>query len=118
MNEPALPPEERSFIVLSLFTCEPEQRPRFLELAQDFLVSQVRFQPDLRSIELFADESGEHIVSLARWKDRAAFEAFKQSPSGHEVTSVGLALRPKVFFLQAEASFPQAAERVLQRARF
>ncbi|HYX70977.1 MAG TPA: antibiotic biosynthesis monooxygenase family protein [Terriglobales bacterium] len=116
MNEPAtLPQETSSFVVLSLFTCEPEQRTQFVNLADDFLFSQVRFQAGLRSVELFTDESGEHIVSLARWKDRASFEAFKQSESGHEVTSFGLALRPKVLFLRAEAVLPgesSPAERV------
>jgi heme-degrading monooxygenase HmoA len=103
MSEPALPPEETQFIVLSLFTCAPEQRRELLNLAEDFLYSQLRFQPDLRSIELLADESGEHIVTLARWKDRAAFEAFKRSAAGLEVNSYGLAMRPKVFFLSTEA---------------
>ena len=107
MNELAsLPQETSSFVVLSLFTCAPEQRTEFVNLADDFLFSQVRFQPGLLSVELLTDESGEHIVSLARWKDRAAFEAFKQSESGHEVTSFGLALRPKVFFLRPEAALP------------
>ena len=107
MNELAsLPKETSSFVVLSLFTCEPEQRTEFVNLADDFLFSQVRFQPGLLSVELFTDESGEHIVSLARWRDRGAFEAFKQSESGHEVTSFGLALRPKVLFLRPEAALP------------
>lgn len=113
-ESPSQPEEISSFVVLSLFTCEPEQRTEFVNLADDFLFSQVRFQPGLRSVELFTDESGEHIVSLARWKDRAAFEAFKQSESGHEVTSFGLALRPKVLFLRSEAVLPgeSTAERV------
>ena len=107
MNDLSIEPEETSsFVVLSLFTCEPEQRTEFVNLADDFLFSQVRFQEGLRSVELFTDESGHHIVSLARWKDRASFEAFKQSESGHEVTSFGLALRPKVLFLRPEAALP------------
>ena len=114
MNGPTTLPEASSFVVLSLFTCEPEQRTEFVNLADDFLFSLVRFQEGLRSVELFTDESGQHIVTLARWKDRASFEAFKQSESGHEVTSFGLALRPKVLFLRPEAALPgeSSAERV------
>lgn len=104
MSEPTSHPEEPfSFAVLSLFTCEPEHRAEFLELAHDFLASQVRWRQGLHSVELFSDEGGEHIVTLARWQDRAAFEAFKQSESGRQVTSFGLAFRPQVFFLQPMA---------------
>ncbi|HUK87709.1 MAG TPA: antibiotic biosynthesis monooxygenase family protein [Terriglobales bacterium] len=109
---------EAAFAVLSLFTSGPEHRQEFVTLARDFLASRMRWQEGLHSVELFSDESGEHIVILARWQDRAAFEAFKQSPSGREVTSFGLALRPKVLFLRPEASFSREAERTLQRARF
>jgi len=105
MSEPTTPPQEKpSFAVLSLFTSEPEHRAEFVTLAHDFLLSQVRWQAGLQSVELFTDESGEHIITLARWQDRAAFEAFKRSESGRQVTSFGLALRPQVFFLHPEAS--------------
>lgn len=105
MSDPTTHPQPASgFAVLTLFTSEPEHRAEFLTLAHDFLLSQMRWQSGLLAIELFTDESGEHIVTLAHWKDRATFEAFKQSESGSQVNRFGLALRPKVFFLQPEAS--------------
>jgi heme-degrading monooxygenase HmoA len=105
MSEPTAHPEEHaSFVVLSVFTCEPKHRAEFVSLAHDFLMSQVRWQSGLCSVELFTDESGERFVTLARWQDRASFEAFKQSESGRHLTSFGLSLRPQVFFLQPEAA--------------
>lgn len=113
------PEKAFSFAVLSLFTCDAANRAEFLNVARDFLASQVRWQEGLHSVDLFSDESGEHIITLARWRDRSAFEAFKQSESGRHVTSFGLALRPQVFFLQPEAAMARepALEERLGAAR-
>lgn len=94
---------EPSFAVLTLFTSEPEHRDQFATLAHDVLISEARWQRGLHSVELFTDESGQHIVTLARWKDRATFEAFKQSEDGRHVAELGLTLHPNVLFLHPEA---------------
>ncbi len=105
MSEPAPHPEEAfSFAVLSLFACDPQHCQELLTLMRDFVASQVRWQPGLHSVELFSDETGGHLLTLARWRDRDAFQAFKQSESGQHVTSFGLTLRPQVFFLRPEAA--------------
>ncbi len=96
-------PHKGSVAVLTIFTVDPQHENRFTELAHDFLVSHARWQRGLNSIELFTDESGQRILTLARWKDRAWFEAFKQSDSGRHATELVLSLRPQVFFLQPAA---------------
>lgn len=93
-----------SFAVLSLFNVEPEHREEFTTLVHDFLQSQARWQAGLCSAELFVEESGQHLVTLVHWQDRDAFEAFKQSQQGRQVSDFGLALRPKVLFLHPEGS--------------
>lgn len=104
MNQTLPHPEEASlFAVLSLFSPDPEHRTEFQALVHDFLLSQARWQPGLQSVEMFTDEGGQQIVTLARWSSREAFEAFKQSESGRNVSEVALTLRPRVFFLHSEA---------------
>jgi heme-degrading monooxygenase HmoA len=97
--------ESPTFVVLSIFTSTPELRQKFVELMREFIDTQVRLQPGAHSVEIFADESGSQIITLARWKDRASFEAFKRSESGQNATAYGLVLQPKVAFLQPEGSF-------------
>jgi quinol monooxygenase YgiN len=93
------------FIVLSVFTSVPEFRDSFVNLIEEFAASQTRLQPGICSLELFTDESSEHIVTLARWKDRASFEAFKQSQTGAHASEVARTLTPKVYFLRQETVF-------------
>ncbi len=90
------------FIVLSVFTTAPELRGRFVSLIEEFAATQARLQPGICSVELFTDEGSEHIITLARWKDRDSFEGFKQSESGAQASQVALTLRPKVYFLRVE----------------
>lgn len=108
--------EQPAFVVLSVYNCSPELRQKYVELMQEFVETQVLMQPGLCAFDLFTDEGGERIVTLARWRDRKAFEDFKQSETGRGAAEVGLVLRPTVYFLHPEttladitASFPAAS---------
>ena len=108
--------EQPSFVVLSVYNCSPELRQKYVELMQEFVETQVLVRPGLCAFDLFTDEGGERIVTLARWRDRKAFEEFKQSEVGRDAAEVGLVLRPTVYFLRPEttladttASFPIAS---------
>ncbi len=94
--------EQPSFVVLSVYNSSPELRQKFVRLMQDFAATQALVRPGLCSFDVFTDEDGERIVTLARWRDRKAFEEFKQSESGRDAAQVGLVLRPTVYFLRPE----------------
>ena len=91
-----------SFAVLSLFYTGPERRGEYLRLLHNFVVTTFRGQLGLDSVELFTDESDGHIVMLSRWRERTAYEAFKQSASGRQWSEWGLTLQPKAYFLRSE----------------
>lgn len=96
--------EQPSFVVLSVYNSSPELRQKFVELMQEFVETQALVRPGLCSFDIFTDEGGGRIVTLARWRDRKAFEDFKQSEVGRDAAEVGLVLRPTVYFLRPEAA--------------
>jgi len=93
-----------SFAVLTMFTSSPEHRDRFVTLIHDFVAAQAITRPGLFSFDIFTDEGDEHIVTLAQWRDRAAFEDFKRTDSGRHASELALVLRPIVLFLHPKAT--------------
>ena len=100
--------EQPSFVVLSVYNSSPELRQRFVELMHEFAETQALVRPGLYAFDIFTDEGGERIVTLARWRDRKAFEDFKQSEVGRDAAEVGLVLRPTVYFLRPAATLAEA----------
>lgn len=96
------------FVVLSVYNCSPEHRQKYVALMQEFVETQALVRSGLCSFDLFTDEDGQRIVTLARWRDRAAFEEFRQSETGRNAAEVGLVLRPTVYFLRPESALPEA----------
>jgi quinol monooxygenase YgiN len=78
-------------------------------LIHDFANAQAMTRPGLCSFDIFTDEGEQHIVTLARWKDRAAFEEYKRSESGVRASQMALVLNPMVYFLRPEATLADAA---------
>ncbi len=103
---------EPSFVVLSVYNSSPELRQRFVDLMKEFVETQALVRSGLCSFDIFTDEDGERIVTLARWRDRKAFEDFKQSESGRSAAEVGLVLRPAVYFLRPEAGLADATTKL------
>ncbi len=95
---------EYSFAVLTIFTNTPEQQQQVADAMRVWLTAQAHLQPGVCSFELFTDESGRHIISLSRWKDRASFEAFKSSAVGIRAAEADRALTPAQYFLRPEAA--------------
>lgn len=110
-----LPAEQPSFAVLTVFTSSPEHRQDFVTLIHDFASAQAMTHPGLCAFDIFTDESNQHIVTLARWRDRSTFEEFKRSESGVHASQLALVLKPTVYFLRPEATLAEA-ETVLKRA--
>jgi quinol monooxygenase YgiN len=109
------PAEQPSFAVLTVYTSSPEHRQEFVTLIHDFARALAMTHPGLCAFDMFTDETNQHIVTLARWRDRSAFEEFKRSESGIQGSQVALVLKPTVYFLHPEATLAEA-EMVLRRA--
>lgn len=92
------------FLVLTVFTSSPEHRQQFVELIHDFATAQAMSHPGLAAFDIFTDEGEQHIVTIARWKDRSAFEAFKGSVSSIRASAIARVLTPVVYFLRPEAT--------------
>ncbi len=104
----ATSPEVQPFIVLTVFTSVPEHRQTFVALIRDFANAQALMRPGLCDFEIFTDEGDAHIITLARWKDRATFEEFKRSETGMRASQTALVLKPTVYFLHPEGTLAEA----------
>ncbi len=93
-----------SFAVLRVFTHPPGQQQRVVDAMRVFATAQLHLQPGACSFELFSDESQQHIISLARWKDRESFEAFQHSEDAVRASELARGLAPAVYFLRPEAA--------------
>ncbi len=101
-----------AFVVLTVYTSSPEHRQEFVGLIQDFASTQALLQPGLETLDIFTDEGTTHIVTLARWRDRTAFEEFKRSATGIRASEMALVLKPTVYFLHPEAVVAEDAARL------
>ncbi len=110
----APPPAAQPFVVLTIYTSSAEHRPEFVTLMRDFASSQALLHPGLFSLDILTDEGQTHIVTVARWRDRSAFEEFKRSESGIRASQLALVLKPTVYFLHPEATVAEA-EAAVQR---
>ncbi len=106
----ATPPAGEPFAVLTIYTSTPEHRQEFVTLIQDFAATQTLLESGFCGFDIFTDEEETHIVTLARWKDRSAFEEFKRSGSGMRASQIALALKPTVYFLHPQGTVEQTAE--------
>lgn len=104
----ATSPEVQPFVVLNVFTSAPEHRQAFVTLIRDFANAQALMHPELCAFEIFTDEGNEHIITLARWRDRAAFEEFKRSEAGMRASETALVLKPTIYFLHPEGTLAEA----------
>lgn len=104
----ATPPAVLPFVVLTVYTSAPEHRLEFVALIHEFASTQALLHRGLLTFEIFTDEAEAHIVTLARWTDRAAFEEFKRSEV--RASELALALKPVIYFLHPEATVAEAAE--------
>lgn len=100
-------PQAPTFIVLTVYTSSPEHRQQFVDLIHDFASAQALSHPGLCSFEIFTEEGEQHIVTLARWKDRASFEAFKASGSSIRAAAIARVLSPVAYFLRPEAALEE-----------
>ncbi len=105
---------EYSFAVLTVFTILPEHQQRVADAMRVFATAQVHLQPGICSFELFSDESQQHIISLARWKDRTCFEAFKRSEDGARATELARVMTPAVYFLRPQAAVSGGEAEILR----
>jgi quinol monooxygenase YgiN len=103
-----------AFVVLTVYTSSPEHRQEFVSLMQDFVSTQALLQPGLETFDIFTDEGTTHIITLARWRDRTAFEGYKRSKGGIRASEMALVLKPTVYFLHPEATVSEKEAR-LQR---
>lgn len=103
-------PPAGAFAVLTVYNSEPEHRQEFVALIHEFASTQALLQSGLIGFDIFTDEGERQIVTLARWKDRVAFEAFKRSESGIRASEMALVLKPTVYFLHPAATVVEAQE--------
>ena len=97
-------PEAPPFVVLTVYTSSPEYRQQFVDLIHDFATVQAMSHPGILTFEIFTDEGEQHIVTVSKWADRAAFETFKRSGTGMRAAAIARVLRPVVYFLRPEAT--------------
>lgn len=107
-------PAQGPFVVLTVYNSEPEHRLEFVTLIRDFANMQALVRPELCAFDIFTDEGERHIITLARWKDRTAFEEFKRSESGIRASELALVLKPTVYFLHPQATVEATAEPLLR----
>jgi heme-degrading monooxygenase HmoA len=68
------------------------------------LVSErVRSLPGFRGARVFLSEDGKNLVTLTEWRDREAFQNFRQSEFGRAATELVAELHPISYWLRQHA---------------
>ncbi len=90
------------FVVLNVMACEPP--------ARDALVADLRGRmtemsaagaPGFAGAEVLAGEDGKSVATLTRWRDRAAFEAFRADERVRRRLVEALDHHPRISFFES-----------------
>ncbi len=95
------------FVVLNVVACEPSARDA---LVADLGIRMTRIPgagaPGFAGAEVLAGEDGRSVATLTRWRDRAAFEAFRADERVRRRLAEALDHHPRISFFESALRVP------------
>ena len=92
------------FVALVIYPTSPDAQAGQSDALTRAAQEKLRFLPGFLSARIFESEDGESIVSLVQWRDREAFERFRQSEAGRAAAVLASGLHPKAYWLRLIAA--------------
>jgi heme-degrading monooxygenase HmoA len=95
------------FVVLNVVACEPSARESLVaELSGRMTEMSASRAPGFVGAEVLAGEDGQSVATLTRWRDRAAFEAFRADERVRERLVEVLDHHPRISFFESALRLP------------
>lgn len=98
----AMNPTE-SFVALVIYPTRPDAQADHMEKLIRLSAERVRTLPGFRGGRILVSEDGASLVTLTEWRDREAFEQFRDSDVGRSAIRFAAELHPKAYWLRQQA---------------
>jgi heme-degrading monooxygenase HmoA len=92
-----------SFVALVIYPTRPDAQAGQMEKLIRLAAERVRNLPGFRGGRILVSEDGASLVTLTEWRDRQAFEQFRDSDVGQNAIRFAAELHPKAYWLVQQA---------------
>lgn len=91
-----------SFVALIIYPTRPDAQADQMEKLIRLAADRVRTLPGFRGGRILVAEDGASIVTMTEWRDRHAFEQFRDSEIGRSAIRLAAELHPKAYWLRQQ----------------
>jgi heme-degrading monooxygenase HmoA len=92
-----------SFVALVIYPTRPDAQAGQMEKLIRLSAERVRNLPGFRGGRILVSEDGANLVTITEWRDREAFEQFRDSEVGRNAIRFAAELHPKAYWLVQQA---------------
>jgi heme-degrading monooxygenase HmoA len=92
------------FMALVIYPSTPDAQTRQADNLVRLAAEHLKALPGFRGARVFLSEDGKNLVTLTEWRDREAFQKFRQSEFGRAATELVAELHPTAYWLRQHAA--------------